>query len=476
MLAPKGLFTAVRRALDNLKPERDPLLPRGRETGWRGMEFAEAQRFRPFDLLPAAGQFFASSGESPATRHYIDTVPRAPFLTIELSSEGDPGAWEAGISTPRGTVRADYDVSENQVRLFLSTVHSERLLGKRVVAAGPARVALTFTENTVCLWSRDGGDWSVLVVCRLSPADGIDLRQADCLSASRLFWRGSFARARAGYFGYVGLRDPQLIRSPDGEPIRDGGRLWMTATCAGPGFFHAAHWAVFSFPENSPEELRLESHLFFNRDGRLLGDHAGFILRGEDGFLVGVSSWGDFDNNAHVRSAASQADILTGVHVLESRPWPLPTEYDAWDPSLIRHEGAWWLAFVECTRYSPRFTFRPVLAKTSPGAEWDGQLERVGADTIHQQTEGTLLTILDGNLYVLASDGDARDYPIYDLAMHRIDTLNAPYPTNIPHPLVVNPNDDPFILTFDGTPHNESELGYGTHGDIVVLRGRRQTA
>jgi hypothetical protein len=87
-----------------------------------------------------------------------------------------------------------------------------------------------------------------------------------------------------------------------------------------------------------------------------------------------------------------------------------------------------------------------------------------------------LLTILDGNLYVLASDGDARDYPIYDLAMHRIDTLNAPYPTNIPHPLVVNPNDDPFILTFDGTPHNESELGYGTHGDIVVLRGRRQTA
>ncbi|MGH3358338.1 MAG: hypothetical protein ACRDO7_06010, partial [Nocardioidaceae bacterium] len=91
----------------------------------------------------------------------------------------------------------------------------------------------------------------------------------------------------------------------------------------------------------------------------------------------------------------------------------------------------------------------------------------VGADTAHQQCEGPIIARLDGRWRVLASDGHARTYPTYDLAMRRRDDLDAPYGSNIPHPQLIG---DDWLLTFDGTPWGERVLGYGTHGDVLLLR------
>jgi hypothetical protein len=102
---------------------------------------------------------------------------------------------------------------------------------------------------------------------------------------------------------------------------------------------------------------------------------------------------------------------------------------------------------------------------------------RVGADEVHEQTEGTVLQRFGDRWYLLASDRDAADYPVYETAtMVRIGSLQAPYGTNIPHPMVV-PNGRPgqapwWLLTFDGTPWHEDVLGYGTHGDFLVLAGQ----
>ncbi len=74
---------------------------------------------------------------------------------------------------------------------------------------------------------------------------------------------------------------------------------------------------------------------------------------------------------------------------------------------------------------------------------------------------------------MLASDGDARRYPVYDLRMRRLGDLDAPYGTNIPHPAVVRAGrgrrDPWWLITFDGTAWREDVLGYGTHGDFVVM-------
>ena len=79
-------------------------------------------------------------------------------------------------------------------------------------------------------------------------------------------------------------------------------------------------------------------------------------------------------------------------------------------------------------------------------------------------------------MVVLASDG--RDsprglrarFPAYDLAMRETGTLDAPYPTNLPWPTVAQVDGRWVMVTFDGRSAGGKLLGYGTHGDVVVMR------
>ena len=60
--------------------------------------------------------------------------------------------------------------------------------------------------------------------------------------------------------------------------------------------------------------------------------------------------------------------------------------------------------------------------------------------------------------------------------MREVGTVDAPYPTNLPWPTLVPPDpDEPGdrwrLVTFDGTPSGGALVGYGTHGDLLVMRG-----
>jgi len=95
---------------------------------------------------------------------------------------------------------------------------------------------------------------------------------------------------------------------------------------------------------------------------------------------------------------------------------------------------------------------------------------------------------------VLASCGDDEPdelgfdgkYPMYFLEAANPDVaaaerllrfdgyLDAPHPTNIPHPMVVpiplsTGNTKYIMITFNGTQYYEPLLGYGTHGDFYVM-------
>ncbi len=310
---------------------------------------------------------------------------------------------------------------------------------------------------------------------------------------------------RAGLFGRVGLRDPHVVQLPDGTPYVRDGCLYLTMTCAGLGFFQQAHWGVFALDLNDLSRLEQVAQLYFTRDGKVLGDHAGQIVVDGDRHHVLVSSWGDFEpGTIHTRYTVTADDVLSGTHVLESQPLRLPTSAGSWDPAVTRVGDRWYVAFVASPSQHGTFDFHPALAASSPGGSYDEGLELVGEDDSSHQCEGPILAPVSDALVstpsaegpvaaahltnapdgaesdiqwrLLASDRTAAEFPVYDLQMRRVGTLNAPYGTNIPHPQVVTvpgPRGPRHLLiTFDGTPFGESVLGYGTHGDLVVLEAQ----
>ena len=155
------------------------------------------------------------------------------------------------------------------------------------------------------------------------------------------------------------------------------------------------------------------------------------------------------------------------MHLLDTEPLPLPVDglrsVGVWDPHLVRVDDGWLVGFVSATRF---FRFHPALA----GGPSLDRLSLLGAATDLTQTEGTTLALLDGQWRVLASDGKARAYPVFDLQGRRAGHLDAPYLTNIPHPqLVEDPAGGWWMLTFDGTPYARKVMGYGGHGDVVLM-------
>jgi hypothetical protein len=218
-----------------------------------------------------------------------------------------------------------------------------------------------------------------------------------------------------------------------------------------------------------PVGLRLEAQLFSRRGGRVLGDHAGQLVRDGDRWLVATSSWGDFEpGEIHVRHTESSDDLLTGVHVLDTVRTPLPTTHGTWDPALTRVGDRWQVAYVESPSQKP-FTFHPALATTT-SAEWTDGLTEVASLTGMRRCEGPVLATVGDDTWLVASDGRHRGYPVFDLSGQRAGWLNAPYGTNIPHPqLVPAPAGGWWLVTFDGTAYDRKMLGYGSHGDVVVM-------
>jgi hypothetical protein len=201
---------------------------------------------------------------------------------------------------------------------------------------------------------------------------------------------------------------------------------------------------------------------------------------------VATSTWGDFErprtragrrtpSGLRVTLATSDDDLLGGRHVLDTRELPLPTQgldsIATWDPHLVRRDGEWLVGFVSARRF---FDFHPAVA----GGPALDELRLLGAATDRTATEGTTLLDVDGELVVLASDG--RDghrgrrarFPAFDLAMEDRGVLDAPYPTNLPWPSLAHVDGTWLMASFNGRPAGGKLLGYGTHGDLVVMRSR----
>jgi hypothetical protein len=457
----------------------------GRVGPFADLVFTESHRHRPFQVVAPGFVEVRDVGgfADTVTRH--PASPVVPFAGIEVDVVGSEGVVVAGLTSEQGDgVLVAHDPVDGRVSIeVIQGGHRRVLRRKRVRLAEQFTLGFALCENQVTVLARETetgtGGWQPLLTERSRVAAAMDLRTDGALLDLGYTWgvrsgAATLGEVRAGLFGMTGLRDPHLVQHADGTPYVRDGRLHLTWTCAGLGFFAQAHWGVFALDPADPGRLEQVAQLYVRRDGMLLGDHAGQLVRDGDRWLVGNSSWGDFeDGGVHVRHGESTEDLLRGVHVLETEPTTMPTALDTWDPGFTRIDGRWLTSYVESVSQRP-FRFHPALAQAHGTEPWSG-LARVGGAEELRQCEGPVLVEREGRHWLLASDGAGRRYPVFDLAMRPAGHLEAPYPTNIPHPQLVRRDDGSWLLvTFDGTPTDRgavrgSVMGYGGHGDVLVM-------
>lgn len=426
------------------------------------------RRLRPVDLVaPTAVQVRAAAGGT-----YALPSP-APYVAATAGPDG-PVALELG-GHRLAAVLDDGSVS-------LDVPGSGTLRSRRFHRAeSPTALGLSLTGTHLTAWSEESGRW--VARARHDLREVVDTRDEAALAALRVELPAG--GGTAGGFGQLGLRDVRFVTGEDGTPLREDGDLWLTATSAGPGFFDTAHTSVWRL-DPSAVELSHTADLFFRRPDRpgVFGDHATHLLRSDGRWLVATSTWGDFErprtragrrtpSGLRVTLADTSDDLLRGRHVLDTRELPLPTDGLAsiatWDPHLVRRGGDWLVGFVSARKF---FDFHPAVA----GGPALDDLHLLGAATDRTATEGTTLLDVDGKVVVLASDGrdgprDTRaHFPVFDLTMAEQGVLDAPYPTNLPWPSLARVDGSWLMASFNGRPVGGKLLGYGTHGDLVVMR------
>jgi hypothetical protein len=465
------------------RPRRGPRRP-------VGPRFEVVGRFRPFEVVSPG--FVAVSEAQGRVDGLVRSAysPPAPFTAVQAGVvPGCAVPVVAGLAADGAHLLAIHDPGTGRVGLELRAGGVTTVLGGTRVRGWVRRIAFVLCENQPTVLVDTGRGWRAVVTEKHRVAARVDFRVPATLAWFTVAWGAGAGTAgvgpvAAGPFGMAGLRDLHVVQHADGTPyVDDDGRSYLTATCAGLGFFTQAHWGVFAFhPDRVAEDgLEQTAHLYSRRDRLLLGDHAGQLVRDGDRWHVAVSSWGDFtpQRGVHVRHVTTTEDLLHGVHVLDTQRTPMPTGRGSYDPGMTRIGGRWHVSYVESVSHRPS-RFHPALAvgpeaaeeaaDDEPGHLTDGLVRAGEADDL-DFCEGPVLARVDGRWRVLASDGKARRYPVFDLSMRRIGDLDAPYGSNLPHPNVVDlPDGGRLILTFDGTSHARRVLGYGTHGDVLVLR------
>ena len=217
-------------------PPSSPDPTRAQEATIFDLSLQEHDRFRPFELV-AAG-FEADAGKTPV----------APFASVEVRLAPDTGAVSAGLVAEDGDhVLVRWSAKSSQVRISVRRDGHTRILRRRAVTSdGLVAIAFALCENQVTALVDTGEGWRPVLTERTKVAALVDLRRAEELGRFGYAWDGDGVEGRAGLFGMTGLRDPHVVQHADGTPYERDGRLYLTWTCAGLGFFQQAHWTVWS--------------------------------------------------------------------------------------------------------------------------------------------------------------------------------------------------------------------------------------
>lgn len=250
------MMTGMRALLDKFfkkNPSTGLISDRPDPFGGRGFE--EHQRITAVDLLPAAGKIIdVSVPASQELQQVSDHVVIAPFFTVGVQlTEAASVTW--GLTGNGIAVLAECDSVTGKVRLRLMRNAQNEILAESPLGEGQLSLILTITENIVVLWQGEMNNPKPIIRSTLSAEDQLDLRKQSLLNQLRVVSAGPIHQLQAGYFGYLGLRDPQFVRSGEGEIIHRSGRALLSMTCAGPGFFYLCALGSFQHRSRSPRRF-----------------------------------------------------------------------------------------------------------------------------------------------------------------------------------------------------------------------------
>lgn len=411
----------------------------------------------------------------------VDLSEIAPYSTaiLDLVPGHDSELW---FESGRARLTASYDAARGWVQLHVAdgittTRHRSRRHGR--VASTPTRLAVTLTGSWLTAWVEEADSW--LARARVDLSSRVPTRDREWLARLRAGAEGVGGRLCAGPFGQLGLRDTRWVTTREGRALSEDGRRWFSATSAGPGFFDTGHTSLWTLDERTLQ-IDHQADLFFERpeSAGVFGDHATHVLRDGGRWLVATSTWGDFtragpDATVRITLAETTVDVRQGRHLLPTRWLALPAaepSVGVWDPHLVHDGREWLVGYVSAERF---FRFHPAVA-TGPDLHALTARAEAGSRTA---TEGTTIVPTEAGWWVLASDGPGgrrgqrARFPVFDLDLVEQGELSAPYPTNLPWPSLAETPAGWLLLAFDGTPAGGPLLPYGTHGDLVIMRGRR---
>ncbi len=274
-------------------------------------------------------------------------------------------------------------------------------------------------------------------------------------------------RVEAGYYGQAGIRDPDIVSLPDGEPYIRDHHLYFTLTNHGlAAGVPAAHMGVFKMDLRDYTRVQEVAKIFQRRQGgAILGDHAGRVVvdTSRRRFQMVAVTFGDADVNGEFATeyATSRADLLHGVHVLQPR-----FVAQGIDPYPVRIDGRWRLALSQAGR-----TYSYAIDDDFRTPQLIGVNDNDGV-----YYEGTKMARIGPHWYILSSSGS--DYRVYDLNAALVGTLNAPHPAGwIPHPMVLPIPDGPdtkflqLSMDGDGDPVSGAFGHFRVHQADQLVRG-----
>ena len=419
-------------------------------------------RFRPFELV-APG--FAVTARRRATRRSAC----APFAAVEVRrGAGHRVSASAGLVADGRRPRAGALVAgrSSQVRLSVRRDGRTRVLRRRGGATdgSSAGARLRAVREPGHRAGRHGRRLAA-GADRARPRSPrlVDLRRPRTLGAARLRLGARDGRCRGPRRA---VRDdraarpaPRAARRRHVRTTRDG-RVYLTWTCAGLGFFQQAHWTVWSMrPRRRRPTCGWRRSCSRAATGWCSGTTPGrWSADGRPVARWPTSSWGDFDAGLASTCATPTTtdDVLQrGARARHRADAAADRRTAAWDPACTRIDGTWHVGVRREPLPGP-VRLPPGSGRAPAARDLDRGPRRrsAAADDAAPVRGPDPRDAWAGRRGCWPATADARSYPVFDLAGRRVGRLDAPYPTNIPHPQLVPTTRTVagWMVTFDGTP------------------------
>ena len=220
-----------------------------------------------------------------------------------------------------------------------------------------------------------------------------------------------------------GQADIRAMTRPDGAPLLDEGRLWITMTVRGRGLPHPLQ-GVFSL-DPSVFDIRFEGIIVFDMgDGLLRNELASHIFYDAQamewrGWTTGFSSYGNDSRKEKkaILAVTSQRDPRRGFSVMTARPIGLEGEHE--DPHGVydAEAGKWRLLLSERAG-----KYRAGMWESD---QWDRGYQRL-TDPVPMDSTGTMLQKIGSKRYAIFGSADRKVYirtypdlkPAGELKMH----------------------------------------------------------